>query len=109
MKTRNDFDVPVFEYYDNGGKYSGCRRGTKKDDFNYKTEVVKADDKKLIAADIWYGIMNFESSEKVSGEMFSFDSEGLRKAYEYIDEAYELWLTAHEPITHEIAEDETIE
>jgi hypothetical protein len=98
MKTRNDFDVPVFEYYDNGGKYSGSRRGTKKDDFNYKTEIVKADEKKVLAADVWYGLLIFDCSEKVSGEKFSPDKEGLKKAYEFIDNCYDRWLETHEPI-----------
>ncbi|MDR0903331.1 MAG: hypothetical protein LBM59_01710 [Ruminococcus sp.] len=106
MKTRNDFDVPVFEYYDNGGKYSGSRRGTEKDDFNYKTAIVKTDDKKVFTADIWYGLLNLESSEKVSGETFSADKDGLSKAYEFIDAAYDVWLKTHEPILFEKIDDE---
>jgi hypothetical protein len=106
MKTRNDFDVPVFEYYDNGGKYSGSRRGTKKDDFNYKTEIVKIDDKNVLAADVWYGLLIFECSEKVSGEVFSADKDGLREAYEFIDDCYDRWLETHEPIIIEKIDDE---
>ncbi|MDR0974953.1 MAG: hypothetical protein LBL80_04595 [Ruminococcus sp.] len=100
MKTRNNFDVPVFEYYDNGGKYSGNRRDEKKDDFNYKTEIVKTDDGKYITADVWYGLLSYDCSEKIAGEQFSADKDGLSKAYEFIDSCYDKWLQNHEPIIY---------
>jgi hypothetical protein len=91
MLTRNNFDVPVFEYYTNGGRYSGCKRSDKKDDFNYKVGIDKGDDGKFITVYIWYGIYCYEASEEVSHESFSADPEGLQKAYDYIDSAYDLW------------------
>jgi hypothetical protein len=98
MITRNNFDLPVFEYYGNGGSYSGCRRGTGKDDFNYHIFVNKNDDGKEIIVKIWYGIYNLENSEENSSEKFTFDEAGLLGAYDCIDSAYDIWAKDHTPI-----------
>jgi hypothetical protein len=91
MLTRNNFDVPVFEYYKNGGKYSGCKRTEDKNDFNYKIEIEKSEDSKILTVRIWYGIYSFDHSEEISHESFPPDPDGLTKAYEYIDTAYDEW------------------
>jgi hypothetical protein len=100
MITRNNFDVPVFEYYKNGGKYSGSRRGNSglhndfKLDFNYKIAVEQDDGDPALAVFIWYGELCFEcspDSAKISNERFSADTDGLTLAYEYIDAAFDTW------------------
>jgi hypothetical protein len=91
MLTRNNFDVPVFEYYKNGGKYSGCKRDDNHNDFNYKIEIVKSEDEKKLTVWIWYGIYCYDCSEEVSRESFSADPDGLTQAYECIDKAYDEW------------------
>jgi hypothetical protein len=97
MITRNNFDVPVFEYYKNGGKYSGCKRGSEKaggvhNDFNYKIGIEQqTDDDPAIIVYIWYGELCFECSDEVSHEAFAADTDGLKLAYEYIDTAFDTW------------------
>jgi hypothetical protein len=100
MITRNNFDVPVFEYYKNGGKYSGSRRGCEKhgglhNDFNYKIAVEQADgDDPALEVHIWYGELCFECSPDsmmIASEQFAADTDGLALAYEYIDAAYDTW------------------
>jgi hypothetical protein len=98
MITRNKFDVPVLEYYSYGASYSGGRRGTKKDDFNYHITVEKTDDGKEVRVNIWYGIFNLENSTEVSNAVFPADEAGLAKAYGYIDESFDLWAKEHTPI-----------
>jgi hypothetical protein len=95
MITRKDFDVPVLEYYKGGASYSGGRRGTEKDDFNYHIAVKKTDDGKEISVYIWYGIFNLENSTEISNASFPHDDAGLAKAYDYIDECFDIWAKEH--------------
>jgi hypothetical protein len=93
MITRNNFDVPVFEYYKNGGKYSGCKRGASRDDFNYKIAVEQIEEKDpALVVHIWYGEMCYDCSTEVSWEQFPADSDGLSLAYDYIDTAFDTWI-----------------
>jgi hypothetical protein len=91
MRTKKNFDVPVYEYYSNGGKYSGCRRSDNGSDFNYKIEIVKTEESSNFTIYIWYGIYSFECSKEVSHESFDNNTDGLSAAYDYIDEAFEVW------------------
>jgi hypothetical protein len=93
--TRNNFDLPVLEYYGGGASYSGGRRGDKKDDYNFHLTIKKTDDDRKIFVYIWYGIFNLENSTEISSRNFPADETGLSKAYDYIDDCYDEWAKEH--------------
>lgn len=55
------FNIPEFEYFEMGGKYSGNKRGAVQDDFNFRFTP-----KEKLLAQIWYGINCFETARKKS-------------------------------------------
>jgi hypothetical protein len=86
MQGKN-FDIPVFEWFFNGGKYSGCKRLPEDEDFNYRITPSPKDDK--LTVDLWRGIYSFEKSEPTGHSEFEFTESGLASAINYIDSAVE--------------------
>jgi hypothetical protein len=78
------FDIPVFEWFSNGGKYSGCKRFDGGGDFNYRLSPGEK-----LTLDIWYGIYCFEKSEPADSAEFNMSPEGLESAIAYINTALE--------------------
>lgn len=84
------FNIPEFEYFEMGGKYSGCKRGTAHDDFNFRFTP-----KEKLTAQIWYGIKCFEKSELISESEFDITREGYHAACDWVEEQYSLWIRDH--------------
>jgi hypothetical protein len=78
------FDIPVFEWFSNGGKYSGCKRKDGGGDFNYRITPGEK-----LSVDIWYGVYCFEKSEPADRAEFNMSAEGLEGAVGYINNALE--------------------
>ncbi len=91
------FNIPEFEYFEMGGKYSGCKRGCKQDDFNFRLTP-----KEKLTAQTWYGINCFEKSELVSEAEFDLTREGYHAACGWIEEQTELWLKNHSKLSPEL-------
>lgn len=88
------FKIPEFEYFDMGGKYSGEKRGTSEDHFNYR--ITPKDD---ITVQIWYGINCFELSELVSETVLEKTRDGYHAMLDWIEKQYKIWLEAgHKPL-----------
>jgi hypothetical protein len=85
------FDIPVFEWFDNGGKYSGSKRVSGEEDFNYRLTP----DKKggTLTLDLWRGVFCFEKSESYDSKSFELAESGFDSAKEYIDMSLEKLLT----------------
>ena len=91
------FKIPEFEYFHMGGKYSGCKRGTKQDDFNYRFTPGE----KLLAQ-TWYGINCFEKSELVSESEFELTRDGYLAACDWVEEQFRDWTAEHEVLSSEM-------
>ncbi len=89
-KSERVFKIPEFEYFDMGGKYSGNKRGTSEDDFNY--HIIPKDD---IRVEIWYGINAFDLSEIVSEQVFEKTRDGYHAMLDWIEEQFQLWSKEH--------------
>lgn len=88
------FNIPEFEYFDMGGKYSGCKRGTKQDDFNFRFTP-----KEKISAQIWYGINCFDKSELVTEAEFEKTRDGYHSACDWVEEQFRVWNKEHDLIS----------
>jgi hypothetical protein len=86
MQGKN-FDIPVFEWFYNGGKYSGCKRLPENNDFNYRITPLPKESK--LTVDLWRGVYCFEKSEPTDYAEFEFSDSGLASAINYIDSAVE--------------------
>jgi hypothetical protein len=86
MQGKN-FDIPVFEWFYNGGKYSGCKRLPEGNDFNYRITPFPKECK--LTVDLWRGVYSFEKSEPTGNAEFDFSESGLESAINYIDSAVE--------------------
>ncbi len=84
------FRIPEYEYFRMGGKYSGCKRGTDRDDFNYRINP-----EGNINIEIWYDIKCFEKSEVKASCAFELTREGYKSACEWIEEQFTEWLKGH--------------
>lgn len=84
------FNIPEFEYFEMGGKYSGCKRGMSRDDFNFRF-----DPKEKLKAQIWYGLKCFDKSELVSEAEFDITKEGCRAACDWVEEQFRIWSKDH--------------
>lgn len=84
------FKIPEFEYFEMGGKYSGCKRGMNADDFNFRFTP-----KDSIKAEIWYDIKCFDKSELVASEEFELTREGYLKACDWVETQFQEWLKSH--------------
>lgn len=84
------FNIPEFEYFEMGGKYSGCKRGLAQDDFNFRFTP-----KEKLTAQVWYGLNCFDKSELVSEEEFDITREGWKAACGWVEEQFRLWLENH--------------
>lgn len=85
------FKIPEFEYFKMGGKYSGCKRGTEQDDFNFRFTPGE----KLLAQ-TWYGIYCFDKSELVSDAEFDLTRDGYAAACDWVEEQFQSWKKEHE-------------
>ena len=85
------FKIPEFEYFNMGGKYSGCKRGTKQDDFNFRFTPGE----KLLAQ-IWYGIYCFDKSELACEAEFDMTADGYHAACGWTEEQFRNWNKEHE-------------
>jgi hypothetical protein len=81
------FDIPVFEWFSNGGKYSGCKRFPENNDFNYRLTPFPKENR--LTLDIWNGIYCFEKSEASDNAEFELSKNGLASAIDYIERALE--------------------
>ncbi len=88
------FKIPEYEYFEMGGKYSGNKRGTKQDDFNFR--IVP---KEKITVQTWIGINCFEKSELLSEAEFELTREGYHAACDWIEEQVKLWCGEHEQLS----------
>jgi hypothetical protein len=89
MQGKN-FDIPVFEWFGNGGKYSGCKRFDDGGDFNYRITPNSSENR--LEVDLWRGVLCFEKtpdSEKTDTAEFPLSEEGLSSAIKYIDNSLE--------------------
>jgi hypothetical protein len=91
-KEEREFKIPEFEYFDMGGKYSGCKRGTRFDDFSFRITP-----KEEITVQIWYDIKCFDKSETVSEAVFEKTRDGYHRMLDFIEEQYKEWLKEHSP------------
>jgi|GEM_PF-2539750 len=93
-KSERVFKIPEFEYFDMGGKYSGNKRGTSEDDFNY--HIIPKDD---IRVEIWYGVNCFDLSEIVTEQVFEKTRDGYHAMLDWIEEQFHEWNKDHEVLT----------
>ena len=91
------FNIPEFEYFSMGGKYSGCKRGTQQDDFNFRFTP----DGKLLAQ-TWYGINCFDKSELASEAEFDITRDGYHAACDWVEEQFRIWNKEHELLPPEL-------
>ncbi len=91
------FKIPEYEYFEMGGKYSGNKRGTKQDDFNFRITP-----KEKITVQAWLGINCFEKSELLSEADFELTREGYHAACDWIEEQVKLWRGEHEQLSPEL-------
>lgn len=96
-KTGREFKIPEFEYFDMGGKYSGCKRGMKFDDFSFRITP-----KEKITIQIWYDIKCFDLSETVAEQEFELTRDGYHAACDWIEEQYKIWLNEHYPRANDL-------
>ena len=80
-KSERVFKIPEFEYFDMGGKYSGNKRGTSEDDFNY--HIIPKDD---IRVEVWYGVNCFDLSEIIAEQVFEKTRDGYHSMLDWIEE-----------------------
>lgn len=85
------FKIPEFEYFDMGGKYSGCKRGFDQQDFNFRFTP-----KETILAQVWYGVNCFDKSELVSEAEFEKTRDGYHSACDWVEEQFKIWHENHE-------------
>ncbi len=76
-----------------GGKYSGNKRGSMQDDFNFRFAPME----KLLAQ-TWYGINCFEKSELASEAEFDLTHDGYLAACEWVEEQVKIWLKDHKQL-----------
>ena len=93
-KSERVFKIPEFEYFDMGGKYSGNKRGTSEDDFNY--HIIPKDD---IRVEIWYGVNAFDLSEIVTEQVFEKTRDGYHAMLDWIEEQFREWNKEHKILT----------
>ncbi|MBQ2823073.1 MAG: hypothetical protein IJF18_00665 [Oscillospiraceae bacterium] len=91
-KKERVFKIPEFEYFDMGGKYSGCKRGANFDDYSFRITP-----KEIITVQIWYDIKCFELSETVAEKEFELTRDGYREMLDWIEEQYWVWRKDHMP------------
>lgn len=84
------FKIPEFEYFEMGGKYSGCKRGKNSDDFSFR---ITPEEK--LTVQIWYDIKCFELSETAAEQEFPLDRDGCRAAVDWIEEQFQIWHKDH--------------
>lgn len=89
--TDREFKIPEYEYFQMGGKYSGCKRGMKMDDFSFR---ITPDDEK-INLQIWYDIRCAELSEIVTEADFEQNRTGYLEMCGKIESEYKIWLEKH--------------
>ncbi len=85
------FKIPEFEYFEMGGKYSGCKRGFEQQDFNFRFTP-----KEKILAQIWYGVNCFDKSELVSESEFELTRDGYHAACDWVEDQFKTWHETHE-------------
>ncbi len=85
------FNIPAYEYFSMGGKYSGCKRGTKNDDFNFRITPAEK-----ITVQTWIGVLCFEKSTVDSEAEFDMSEEGFAALCDYIEEKFLDWTKEHE-------------
>ncbi len=88
----NSFKIPVFEYIKNGSNYSGSKRGTKLDGFNF--EIMNRKDS--LEVFIWYGIKYRAISDIVDTQSFDMSEDGYNLAVAFVDSSFDVWLESHE-------------
>lgn len=91
------FNIPEFEYFEMGGKYSGNKRGAAQDDFNFRFTP-----KEKLLAQVWYGINCFDKSELVTETEFDITREGYRAACEWVEEQVRVWLKEHKMLSPDL-------
>ncbi len=91
------FKIPEFEYFSMGGKYSGCKRGMKLDDFSFRITPGEK-----ITVHIWYDVKCFELSETVAESEFELTRDGYLAACLWIEEQYKEWLKEHSVRSNEL-------
>lgn len=84
------FKIPEFEYFEMGGKYSGCKRGAAQDDFNFRFTPGER-----LSAQTWYGINCFDKSELFAETEFDVTREGYIAACDWVEEQFRLWNKSH--------------
>ncbi|MCM1328947.1 MAG: hypothetical protein NC253_05840 [Ruminococcus sp.] len=87
------FKIPEFEYFEMGGKYSGCKRGAQQQDFNFRLTPGEK-----ILAQVWYGVYCFDKSELVSESEFDKSRDGYRAACDWVEEQFKVWSENHEKL-----------
>ncbi|MBQ8826944.1 MAG: hypothetical protein IJ007_07620 [Oscillospiraceae bacterium] len=95
---RNVFQIPEYEYFEMGGKYSGCKRGSKFDDYSFRITPTKED----ITVQIWYDTRCFELSELVTEKVFAQSRDGHREMIAWIEEQYWVWRQEHIPKSNKL-------
>lgn len=100
MEEKNDreFKIPEYEYFEMGGKYSGCKRGMNKDDFSFRITPSAEN----ISLQIWYDIRCAELSEIVAEAEFEQNRDGYHQVCDRIEDEYKVWLQGHEVRSSEI-------
>ena len=92
------FKIPEYEYFEMGGKYSGCKRGDKFDDYSFRITPTKED----ITIQIWYDIRCFDLSETVAEKVFAQSREGYHEMLDWIEEQYWIWRKDHTPKSNKL-------
>lgn len=91
MNDERVFKIPEFEYFEMGGKYSGCKRGANLDDFNFRFTP-----KEKLTAQTWYGVNCFDKSELVAEAEFEITRDGYHAACDWVEEQFKIWHKEHE-------------
>jgi hypothetical protein len=81
------FDIPVLEWFSNGGKYSGCKRLPDNNDFNYRLTPFPKENR--LTLDLWNGVYCFEKSQVAQSAEFELSESGLASAIKEIESALE--------------------
>ncbi len=84
------FKIPEYEYFEMGGNYSGCKRGTNRDDFNFRISP-----KGAIKIQTWYDVKCFDKSILVNETEFEVTRDGYHAACEWIEKEYHEWEKEH--------------
>lgn len=88
--SEKTFKIPEFEYFSMGGKYSGCKRGSAQDDFNFR--FAPGDE---LNVQIWYGVNCFDKSELAAEKGFEMSEDGCRSACDWVEEQFRNWCKEH--------------